>query len=208
MKKIIAMLLVTISCLSIVACGASTESGNSNEDVNVAGTYHNVTFLSSSSFTLNENSTYDRTVPNEKGTYETSKKGIILTDTNDDETIFAQKDNYFYRTNLICCFEEDEDYGLEPTFDDNGMSNQWFCAYYDTISDSKWNVIILQLNEDGTFKLRDCTRDAGGSQSDGTVYEGTYTLNDYVLNLNCGEETMPFLFIDDKIYFDVYEKQD
>lgn len=110
MKKFIAMLLVTISCLSVVACGASTTSGNSNEDVNIAGTYQNVTFLSSSSFTLNENSTYDRTVPNEKGTYEASKKGITLTDTNDDETIFAQKDNYFYRTNLICCFEEDEDY--------------------------------------------------------------------------------------------------
>lgn len=53
--------------------------------------------------------------------------------------------DYYYRTNLICCFSEDEDYGLEPTFDENGRTEQWFTAYYDSISEDSWNVLILQL---------------------------------------------------------------
>lgn len=205
MKKKLLLALASLVCISLCACGGSEPT--KTEDL--VGTYKNVTFLPDSTFTLNENSTYDRTSPNEKGTYKAdSKGGFTLTDTDDDDTVFAKKDNYYYRTNLICCFEEDEDYGLAPTFSDSGLSNQWFCAYYDTISDNKWNVIILQLNEDGTFKLRDCERTMSGGQTDGTVYEGTYTLNDYLLSLNCADgQTIPFLLIDDKIYFDVYEKQ-
>lgn len=40
---------------------------------------------------------------------------------------------------------------------------------YLRISDTHWKVIILTLNEEGTFKLRDCERDNSGYQSDGTV---------------------------------------
>lgn len=202
MKKFLAALLIIVFCLSVCACGA-----NNATQENFSGVYKNITFSPDSSFTLNENSTYDRVSPNEKGTYKSSSKGgFTLIDANyNDETVFAKKDTYYYRTNLICCFEKDEDYGLEPTFN-NGVSNQWFCAYYDTISDNEWNALILELKEDGTFKLRDCVR-TRTSQTDGTVYEGTYTLNDYVLNLNYGDGSMPFLLIDGKIYFDVFEKQ-
>lgn len=205
MKKFFATLLIIVYCLSVCACGA-----NNATQENISGVYNNITFSPDSSFTLNENSTYDRVSPNEKGTYKSSSKGgFTLIDANyNDETVFAKKDTYYYRTNLICCFEEDEEYGLAPTFSDNGTSNQWFSAYYESITDSKWNVIILELKEDSTFKLRDCTRDVNGNQSDGTVYEGTYSLNDYVLNLNCNDgQNFTFLFIDDKIYFDVYVKQ-
>ena len=104
------------------------------------------------------------------------------------------------------CFEEDEDYGLAPTFSEDGKSNQWFCAYYETISSSKWKVIILTLNEDGTFKLRDCERDNAGHQSDGTVYEGKYTLDGSILNLTHDGGTIPFLYVNEKIYFDVIQK--
>lgn len=204
MKKFIAVLLIIVFCLSVCSCGA-----NIGKKENVAGVYKNITFSPNSSFTLNENSTYDRVSPNEKGTYKSnSKGGFTLIDANyNDETVFAKKDTYYYRTNLICCFEEDEDYGLAPTFN-NGVSNQWFCAYYETISDAEWKVIILELKEDGTFKLRDCVRNSNGNQTDGIVYEGTYSLNDYVLNLNCGEDgVLPFLLIDGEIYFDVFEKQ-
>ena len=203
-KILLGCSLILTFTLSLCACG-----NTSTKTQDVIGTYKNVTFSSSSKFTLNEDSTYDRTLPNEKGTYKTSPKGgFTLTNTDDDDTIFAQKDGFYYRTNLICCFEEDEEYGKAPTFNESGKSNQAFCAYYDSISDSKWNVIILEMKEDGTFILRDCTRDASGNQSDGTIYEGTYVLNDYLLSLTCGDgQTIPFLLIDDKIYFDVFEKQ-
>ena len=202
MKKTLATILTLAICITLSACA----SGGSNEDV--LGTYNNITFLEDASFTLNENATYDRTIPNEKGTYKTSKNGFTLTNTNDDDTVFAKKDNYYYRTNLICCFEKDEDYGLAPTFNDNGVSNQWFSAYYDSISDNKWNVVILELKDDNTFKFRDCIRDSSGNQYDETIYQGTYSLDNYVLNLKCENgHTIPLLFIDGKIYFDIYVKQ-
>lgn len=189
--------------LSLCACGSATTS----TDEPITGTYTNVAFLPYSEFTLNENSTYDRANPNEKGTYKASKNGFVLTDTDDDETQFSKDGDYYYRTNLICCFEEDEDYGLAPTFTDEGRSNQWFSAYYDSISDTEWKVIILTLKEDGTFKLRDCVRNMSGSQSEGTVYEGEYSLDGNVLNLKHADGTISFLYINEKIYFDVFKKQ-
>jgi len=202
MKKALLIVLMLAMLLSLCACGGGTASGNES----VTGTYTNVSFSPDSDFTLNANSTYDRTSPNEKGTYKASKGKIVLTDTNDDETHFAKEGDYYYRTNLICCFEEDEDYGMAPTFTD-GKSNQWFAAYYESISSSEWKVIILTLNEDGTFKLRDCVRDMSGHQSNGTVYEGEYSLDGNVLNLKHADGTIPFLYINKKIYFDIYQKE-
>ena len=201
MKKILTIGLSIIICFIVVGCGTKTED--------IIGTYKNTSFLKSSEFTLNENATYDRTLPNEKGTYKAGRKGgFTLTDTNDDETIFAKKDNYYYRTNLICCFEEDKEYGQKPSFSENGVSNQWFSAYYEGISDNSWKVIILELKEDKTFKLRDCVRDSSGHQSEGTVYEGTYNLDNYVLNLECADnQAITLLFINEKLYFDVFVKE-
>lgn len=202
MKKIVALILALTMCLSLCACGG----GTATKGESLAGTYTNVAFSPNTKYTLNENSTYDKVSPNEKGTYKASKDGFVLTDTDDDETHFAKEGDYYYRTNLICCFEKDEDYGLAPTFSKEGKSNQWFCAYYDSISDTRWKVIILTLNEDGTFKLRDCERDSSGHQSDGTVYEGEYALDGSVLNLNHESGTIPFLYLNEKIYFDVIQK--
>lgn len=202
MKKTVFLILALMICLSLCACGG----GISTKSESLAGTYTNVSFSPDTKYTLNENSTYDKVSPNEKGTYKASKGGFVLTDTNDDETVFAKEGDYYYRTNLICCFEKYEDYGLAPTFSKDGKSNQWFCAYYETISNSRWKVIILTLNEDGTFKLRDCERDNAGHQNDGTVYEGEYTLDGSILNLTHDGGTIPFLYVNEKIYFDVIQK--
>lgn len=202
MKKPLLIVLTLAMLLSLCACGGET----SNQSEPLAGTYTNVSFPPNTKYTLNENSTYDKVSPNEKGTYKASKDGFVLTDTDNHETVFAKEGDYYYRTNLICCFEEDEDYGLAPTFSKEGKSNQWFCAYYDSISDTRWKVIILTMNEDGTFKLRDCERDSSGHQSDGTVYEGEYTLDGSTLNLAHDGGTISFLYINEKIYFDVIQK--
>lgn len=198
MKNAILLLLALVLTISLVACGTNSES--------LVGIYTNVSFSPNTKYTLNENSTYDKVSPNEKGAYKPKRGGFVLIDTNDDETVFAKEGDYYYRTNLICCFEEDEDYGLAPTFSKDGRSQQWFCAYYETISNSRWKVIILTLNEDGTFMLRDCIRDNAGNQSEGTVYEGKYTLDGSILNLNHKGGTIPFVYVNEKLYFDVIQK--
>lgn len=204
MKKIIAIIMILTMCISMTACG-----GSSAEDL--AGTYKNITFLPNIEYTLYEDTTFEGSRADDKGTFEgNSSGGFTLQNAyySNNKTEFKVKDSYYYRTSGICCFEEDGEFGLVPTFDDNGRSKQWFDAYYDSISDTSWKVIVLSLDKDGTFRLKNCVRDMSGGQSDGTVYEGTYSLDNYILNLNCDDgTTMPFLFINDKIYFDVYEKQ-
>ncbi len=202
MKKVIALCLVLISIVSLCACG---EGGKKD----VSGTYKNVTFLPDEEYVLNTNSTYESKFHFEKGTYEAnSKGGFDLAHANDESvTTFDCLDSYYYRTSNVCAFEEDEEYGLKPTFDENGKSDQWFCAYYDSISDTQWNVIILELKEDGTFKLNDCKRNSSGDQYDENIYEGTYTMEENILKLSHDKGIFPFVFTDEKIYFDVLEKQ-
>lgn len=200
MKKILSILVVAAMTLSLTACSGNNES--------ITGTYKNITFLADATITLNENETYDRTSPNEKGTYTTKRGGFVLTPSTVSEGgTFAQyDDHYYYTVGETQCFSKDKEYGIAPTFDENGKSNQSFDAFYHSISDNQWDVIYLTLNEDGTFSLRDCTRTMN-TQTDGTLYEGTYTLEGEVLSLDCGDIVMPFLYLDDKIYFNVFEKQ-
>lgn len=217
MRKIIALLLAGCMLFSLAACGGtSAQSPAENTEVaeapateDLTGVYKNITFSPDTTYQLNENTTYDKTAPDTKGTYEANESGgFDLAAANGyEEEAFAKQGDYYYRTNLICCFSEDEDYGLEPTFDENGRTEQWFTAYYDSISEDSWNVLILQLWQDGTFRLRDCIRTMSGNQSDGTLYEGTYRLEDDILHLDYEGGSMPFLLIDGKIYFDVLQKQ-
>ncbi|MBQ9960780.1 MAG: hypothetical protein IJP00_02625 [Firmicutes bacterium] len=198
MKKLLVIALILVMCISLCACGGG----------DVAGTYKSV--LWDTSYQLNDNNTYDKTSPKDSGTYETKGSGFAL-ESKDGivEEEFSKEGDYYYRTNLICCFEEDEAYGIAPAFNDEGKTDQDFVAYYDTIDSStyQYDVLILQLESDGTFKLRDCER-RGYHQSEGTLYEGTYSLDGKNLNLNCDNgKTIPFLYINDCIYFDILTKQ-
>jgi hypothetical protein len=207
MKKTLALLLVAVACLVLCACSGGGRTDN-NQQNTVIGTYKNVSAFLENKYNLHENSTYDKTPSGAKGTYKASKDGgfVLTRNKSSEEEVFAKKDQYYYRTNLICAFETDEDYGLPLQLDENGRSNQWFSAYYDSISDSIWNVLILELKDDGTFRLRDCIRTMNGSQSDEKDHTGTYRAEGDVLFLNYDGADHPFLMLKDKVYFDVLEK--
>ena len=204
MKKIICLVLILALALPICACGG----GNNIEYV--AGTYESASMFLNNTYKLNENGTYDKE-PNTKGTYEISSKGgFTLSEANSSsEEVFAQSGDYYYRTNLICYFEKDDEYGLEVSFDKSGRSNQSFSANYETIDQSSWLVkkLGLVLNEDGTYKLYDMrVYIKQGKIADKKTFEGTYKLENDILFLNYENNDYPMLFIDGKLYFDVIEK--
>ena len=201
MKKILVLALAMATAYSVVGCEDGAES--------LVGVYENVSFAETT-YQLNENGSYDKTAPNEKGTYEAKRGGFVLTEqgkSNSDEE-FEKKDQYYYRTNLICCFEEDNEYGMAPSFDENGRTNQSFYEYYERITDEKHKCISLTLNEDGTFVLSESVVKVyeGNRVGDPVVHKGEYKLDDYVLNLNYDGMNHPFLYLNNKIYFDVLEK--
>ncbi len=204
MKKLITLLLALAMLLSLCACG-----GGSKE--NVIGTYTNVSVFLDTTYALNENTTYEKAEPSEKGTYEpNSKGGFSLTKAGEnpssDDPIFIKEDSYYYQRNGKYSFEKDTEFGLEPTFDDNGRSDQDFISYYEVLSDkSGWLTLALDLHEDGTFVLSDYIK----STLQATVknnHEGTYSLEGNVLNLNYDDKDHIMLIIKDKIYFNVLEK--
>lgn len=203
MKKTFYLLLVFTMLFSLCSCG-----GAKAEDL--IGTYKSCSMFLDSTYTLNENGTFDKE-PNMKGTYETSSKnGFKLTENNSShEEVFAKEGDYYYRTNLICCFETDDEYGLEVSFDTNGRSNQSFTANYDTIDQSSMLVkkLGLILNEDGTYKLNDMqVYITQGKVTEKDTYEGTYKFENDILWLNHNGTDYPMLLIDGKLYFDVLEK--
>ncbi len=203
MKKLVTLFLALAMLLSLCACGGSKE--------NVVGTYKNVSVFLDTTYALNENTTYEKTEPSGKGTFEpNSKGGFSLTKAGEkpssDDPIFIKEDSYYYQMNGKYSFEEDTEYGLEPTFDDNGRSDQDFIAYYELLSDkSGWLTLALDLNEDGTFMLSDYIK----STVQATVknnHEGTYSVEGNVLHLNYDGKDHVMLIIDNKIYFNVLEK--
>lgn len=203
MKKIVNLFLTLTFTLSLCACG-----GGKAEDI--TGTYESASMFLNSTYHLNENSTYDKE-PNTKGTYKTgSKGGFTLSEANSSsEEIFAKSGNYYYRTNLICCFEEDDEYGLKVSFDEKGRTNQSFDANYDTINQSSMLVkkLGLILNDDGTYKLNDMqVYITQGKVVDKETFEGTYKFENDILWLNYEGKDYPMILVDGKLYFDVIEK--
>ena len=210
MKKLSCILLAIVLCFSLVACANTQPDEPKTQEENLSGTYKNVSAFLNTTYVLHDNTTYDKTAPDAKGTYKETKGGGFTLQRNNssEEEVFSKKDQYYYRSNLICAFEKDEDYGLPLTLDENGRSNQWFSAYYDSIDDSTWNVLILILKEDGTFLLRDCIRTMSGAQSNETDHEGNYRAEGDMLYLNYDGIDHPFIMMNDKVYFDILEKVD
>ncbi len=203
MKKTFYLLLVFTMLFSLCSCGGAKAEA-------LIGTYQSSSMFLNNTYHLNENGTFDKE-PNMKGTYETSSKnGFKLCENNSShEEVFAKEGDYYYRTNLICCFETDDEYGLEVSFDKNGRSNQSFTANYDTIDQSSMLVkkLGLILNEDGTYKLNDMqVYVTQGEVVEKDTYEGTYKFENDILWLNSNGTDYPMLLIDGKLYFDVLEK--
>lgn len=185
-------------------------SGKNLEAVDVAGTYVSTSFFDSS-IVLNADGTfnrYDGNVEMGRGTFEATEKRLVLQNTNtqfsDGDNWFDIQEDYYYRTTedmwvdgYGAAFFELDTYGRNPEFDENGRSNQTFEV--NLTGTARGDNVALTLNDDGTFVI----------QNNNVVgYEGTYKLQDKVLTLNYNEKTLIFIYDDDKIYFDVYEKQE
>ena len=188
----------------------------SNDQNDIVGRYQSVQTASGSSIsgrdktiTFNENGTYD-TGRGYKGTYSVSP-GYVQLDGDLSNSYTFKDDHYLYTGNNFY-WGEDVEYGLEPTFDDNGRSNQTFTCTYtygftlagetadgNLVADMQYRETILSLHNDGTYEIND----------DGNlISEGTYQLEDDILRLNYDGGSMPLIYDGDKIYFDVYEKQE
>ena len=174
------------------------------------------------SITFNENGTYDMSPSASKGTYEVTRPGTIKLDNG---LIYCfLKDKYLYNT-YDYILTKDEEYGLAPSFDDNGRTEQVFSYYYadsftlatdpttgrlletddgDYVKDTNYREIIFNFKDDGTYKIEERIND--GLRN--ILSQGTYQLEDNLLMLSYDGGSMPLIYEDDRIYFDVYEKQE
>lgn len=230
MKKQMTLLLAAALCLTLSACGGQgaasptqsppadspsptaaadqppAQSEAPPEEEPVAGTYQNVTIMPESVYQLYEDTTYDRQGPEETGTYQETDNGgfsLFQPGFGNASASFVRHGAYYYE--MTSYFEEDEDYGLAPTFDEAGRSGQSFVANY--ASGTVYNrMLSLVLREDGTFQLTDFERGSGSAQAD-AAWEGTYTLEGDVLRLSSQEGELPFLYLNSRLYFMVLEKR-
>lgn len=236
MKKLLVLMLAAALALSLVACGGGgdnpqnsgstpppnaettqpgadippEETPGEDEERDVTGTYENISLFLTSTYEWRENGSYDKTNPDEKGTYVVSDKGDVIMSENRGSggDTFTPYGDYYYRSNLICGFEKDNEYGLAPSFDENGRSSQTFDAFYERITNDQHHYLVFTMNEDGTFILKDMIRsNTQGIVDEGDTFEGEYVLNDDILTLKWNGIEVPFLYIDGKIYFDIIEKQ-
>lgn len=181
------------------------------EMADVSGVYQNISLFFDSTYQLNENGTYDKLSPEEKGTYIVDEGGKIAFTPKGvaANEIFAPLGMYYYRSNDHF-FDEDEEYGTAPVFDENGRTSQTFETPIRKQDNGEMIGNVLTMNEDGTFILEnEVGRMQGGMlvTSDGDKYEGEYTLNDEILTLKWNGAEYQLVFINDKLYYDVIRKQ-
>ena len=174
-----------------------------------------------SSITFNENGTYDMSPSASKGTYEVTSPGILRLDSG---LIYNFIDDRYLFNTYDYTLTEDEEYGLAPTFDDNGRTEQTFSYYYadsftletdpstgriletangDYVTNTNYREIIFEFNDDGTYKIEERIND--GLRE--LLSQGTYQLDRKILMLSYDGGSMPLIYDNNTIYFDVYEKQ-
>ena len=223
MKKILKFIIVI--CILFVAFIINIGLQNifSHDQEDVVGTFKNVTIFPEAQFTLNNNGTYDSTEPATKGTFSghtiSGPFGLPIDVSYeiklDDGRTLELIDNgmYYDSTKYI---SEDQEYGLEPTFDDNGKSDQSFWLNYETyypdygdylMSDPEFKILQLDFSADGTYSMVNSDTISDGKEHRDS-YEGTYELEGNIITLNYDGGSMPLIYDDNKIYFDVYEKQE
>lgn len=223
MKRGLYFILALAMCLPLCACGggAGEGTGSDHETSNAitsaadaAGTYVGVGIFFNDEYCLNENTTFDAVVGGIghfecAGTYAVTKKNTIYFSSHDMVAVtFKKQGEYFYKSEgLMDCFEEDVKYGLKVTFDEDGHSNQTFEGNYG--QDKYHYQMKFTLNEDGTYSI---TYHAWGypafDETDDirNTYEGTYRLEDDILWLSYESNEYPMVFVDGKLYYDVFQK--
>ena len=228
-KKIFAMVLVLVMCLSLCACGAETNASIETTEIvetDVSGTYELVSFPNSSTgeiatITLHddENATYDSSDFG-RGTYKAINSTIELYYMNQgDATVLKKCGDYYYLPSSTTTFKKDTDYGLPISFSEDGKSNQTLTCYgtIGNTSNTSSREMTLKFNEDGTFTLHELRGIPGEhiTLKFEYTYEGTYTLDNQILTFNATTSsknnpsvTLTFLYVDGIIYTEVYQKCD
>lgn len=223
MKKVLKFIIVI--CILFAAFSINIELQNifSHDQEDVVGTFKNVTIFPEAQFTLNNNGTYDSTEPSTKGTFSghtvSGPFGLPIgvsyeIELDDGRTLKLIDNGMYYDGNKY--ISGDEEYGLEPTFDDNGKSDQSFWLNYESyypdygdylMGDPEFKILQLDFSADGTYSMVNSDTISDGKEHRDS-YEGTYELKDNIITLNYDGGSMPLIYEDDRIYFDVYEKQE
>ena len=193
LKTVIKLLVLVGIVVFIGRAAYILLSDHSVEAGKVAGTYKSVSFFNTG-INLNEDGTYDHYEDNElvgHGTFEATKKSLNLYSNKEDVDLGSFRDSTY--------FEKQGDYyymkrdGMQTV---NGRCDQTFGSMDD---------IYLVLLEDGTYSLTIL------SQEDWLMsgaYMGNYTLDGKILKLSYDGGEFVFIYDNDEIYFDVYEKQE
>ena len=149
MKKIYGLICIVCVMLTVCSCGIKDEP--------IYGTYNTVGIFEDT-YTLNQNMSYDAkgTTPDinyaEKGTFIENETGFELNPTKSGfmYSKFIKVGNYYCEEGSS--FEKDAEYGMKPTFDESGRTNQTFVDEIRNglISPNRNHKFTLSLKDDGT----------------------------------------------------------
>ena len=191
MKRTLSLMLIAVLALSLSACGGS--------EAEIPGTYKMVSLISGPDYVLNENGSFDQ--GEQKGTYTVAEDGSgIVLQPKDGTAYSLLASGEYYHTETA--MTEDTEYGMVPTFDENGHADQTFTV------NAEGTTLTLTMREDGTYSFSSSKPSAVSSELMDTVsYDGSYRLEDTVLYLSWNEMEFPLLFVDNAIYPVVYLRE-
>lgn len=220
MKKIYGLICMVCVMLTVCSCGIKDEP--------IYGTYNTVGIFEDT-YTINQNKSYDAkgTTPDinyaEKGTFVENETSFELQPTKSGfmYTKFIKVGNYYCEEGS--CFTKDVEYGLKPTFDESGRTNQTF---EDKITNglifpNRNHKFTLSLKDDGTctgkFEITvtrvnntgNILADLESMQTEtlkSDEFMGTYEYKDSILTITYDGKTYPMPVSNEKIYFYTLEK--
>lgn len=173
----------------------------------ISGTYENVGAFTSTVYNIDKLTFYKKTTPDAKGTFRPFiDSGFVLYEHSSDyKEIFKAKDKYYYRTNNIRSFKQDKN-DDKLKLDKNGRTDQTFEAFYFIYGNCDAEILKMTFHKDGTCVVSYFIRSLDGSVSDEKTFDGTYSVDDYIMYVNYDECEHIFLIIDNYVYFDVITK--
>jgi len=194
--------LVFVLCLSLCACGGTSQEDVAGAYVYASGVYDSLgDEHEGDNLLLHGDFTYDW--GSEKGTYMVSRNKILLTNkySSDVSAILVQQGDFCY---VESSFEPIEnDYGQTVTFSKEGRIAHEF-KWRQTVNSKSTNY-TLSLCEDGTFTLEELSSYDHLNYTS-NVREGTYSLENNILTLTAGDVAYYFVCTEEGITKEVYKK--
>lgn len=200
MKKILAMVLALVMCLSLCACGDASQKDVAGAYVYASGVYDGDAH-EGDNLLLHGDFTYDW--GSEKGTYKVSRNKILLTNkySSDVSATLVKQGDFCY---VESSFEPIEnDYGQTVTFSKEGRIAHEF--EWHKVAGSKSIRYSLSLCEDGTFTLKENSYNVSFTNYTSNVREGTYSLENNILVLTAEDITYYFVCTEEGINKEVYK---